>query len=60
MEIMFLIVRRTYPIVFTDAIRFSVRQYSTVTNLAAYKAAGINEDVVKEVLTIDIGENESI
>ena len=48
-----------YPIVFIDAIHFSVRQDSMVTKLAAYIAVGINEDGVKEVLTIDIGENES-
>ena len=48
-----------YPIVFIDAIHFSVRQDSIVTKLAAYIAVGINEDGIKEVLTIDIGENES-
>lgn len=48
-----------YPVVFIDAIHFSVRQDSIVTKLAAYIAVGINEDGVKEVLTIDIGENES-
>ena len=48
-----------YPVIFIDAIHFSVRQDSIVTKLAAYIAVGINEDGVKEVLTIDIGENES-
>ena len=48
-----------YPVVFIDAIHFSVRQDGIVTKLAAYVAVGINEDGVKEVLTIDIGENES-
>lgn len=48
-----------YPVIFIDAIHFSVRQDSIVTKLAAYVAVGINEDGVKEVLTIDIGENES-
>lgn len=48
-----------YPVVFIDAIHFSVRQDNIVNKLAAYIAVGINEDGVKEVLTIDIGENES-
>ena len=48
-----------YPIVFTDAIHFSVRQDSIVSKLAAYVVVGINDAGRKEVLTIEIGENES-
>ncbi len=48
-----------YPIVFIDAIHFSVRQDNIVSKLAAYIVLGINEDGRKEVLTIEIGENES-
>lgn len=48
-----------YPIVFIDAIHFSVRQDSIVSKLAAYVVVGLNEDGLKEVLTIEVGENES-
>ena len=48
-----------YPIIFIDAIHFSVRQDSIVSKLAAYVVVGINDAGRKEVLTIEIGENES-
>ena len=48
-----------YPIVFVDAIHFSVRNDGIVSKLAAYIVLGINEDGMKEVLSIEIGENES-
>lgn len=48
-----------YPVVFIDAIHFSVRQDSIVGKLAAYIVVGLNEDGIKEVLAIEIGENES-
>ncbi len=48
-----------YPIVFIDAIHFSVRQDNIVSKLAAYIVLGINEDGRKEILAIKIGENES-
>ena len=48
-----------YPVVFIDAIHFSVRQDNIVSKLAAYVVMGINEDGIKEVLDIEIGENES-
>ena len=48
-----------YPIVFIDAIHFSVREDGIVRKLAAYIVLGINEDGKKEVLSIVIGENES-
>lgn len=48
-----------YPIVFIDAIHFSVRDDSVVRKLAAYIVLGINTEGKKEVLTIEIGENES-
>ena len=48
-----------YPILFIDAIHFSVRQNGIVSKLAAYIVLGINEDGKKEVLTIEVGENES-
>lgn len=48
-----------YPIVFIDAVHFSVREDGVIRKLAAYVVLGINEDGKKEVLTITIGENES-
>ena len=48
-----------YPIVFIDAIHFSVREDGVIRKLAAYVVLGINADGRKEVLTIAIGENES-
>ena len=48
-----------YPIIFIDAIHFSVRHDNLITKLAAYVVMGINEDGRKEVLTIEVGENES-
>ena len=48
-----------YPIVFIDAIHFSVRDDGIIRKLAAYIVLGINEDGHKEVMTIEVGENES-
>ena len=48
-----------YPIVFIDAIHFSVRDNGIIRKLAAYVVLGINEDGYKEVMTIEVGENES-
>lgn len=48
-----------YPIVFIDAIHFSVREDGIIRKLAAYVVLGIDEDGKKEVLTIEVGENES-
>ena len=47
-----------YPIVFIDAVHFSVRDNGIIRKLAAYTILGINEEGKKEVLTIQIGENE--
>lgn len=48
-----------YPIVFIDAVHFSVRDNHVVKKLAAYIILGINEEGFKEVLSINIGQNES-
>lgn len=48
-----------YPIIFIDAVYFSVRDDNIIKKLAAYVVLGINEDGYKEVLHIEIGENES-
>lgn len=48
-----------YPIVFIDAVHFSVRHEKVVKKLAAYVVLGIGKDGRKEVLGLYIGENES-
>lgn len=48
-----------YPILFIDAVHFSVREDNTVKKLAAYVIIGINCDGMKEVISLEIGENES-
>ena len=48
-----------YPIVFIDAVHFSVRDDGVIRKLAAYVVLGINEDGIKEVLSIVVGENEN-
>ena len=48
-----------YPVVFIDAIHYSVRDNGVIRKLAAYVMLGINSSGIKEVLTIQIGENES-
>ena len=48
-----------YPIVFIDAVHFSVRNNGIVEKVAAYIILGINTDGKKDVLSIEIGKNES-
>ena len=48
-----------YPIVFIDAVHFSVGDNGIIRKLAAYIILGINDEGKKEVLSIQIGENES-
>ena len=48
-----------YPVVYIDAIHYSVRDNSIIRKLAAYIILGINSDGYKEVLTIEVCENES-
>ena len=48
-----------YPIIFIDAVHFSVREDRLVKKLAAYIVLGVNSEGRKEVLGIYIGENES-
>jgi transposase-like protein len=50
---------KVYPIVFVDAVHFSVRNNNVIQKLAAYVVLGINDEGHKEVLSIQIGENES-
>ena len=48
-----------YPVVFIDAIHYSVRDNNVIRKLAAYVILGINCEGRKEVLSIHVGENES-
>lgn len=48
-----------YPIVYIDAIHYSVRDNGVIRKLAAYVILGINSEGRKEVLTISVGDNES-
>ena len=48
-----------YPIVFIDAVHFSVRDNNVIRKLASYTILGVNDQGFKEVLSIQIGENES-
>lgn len=48
-----------YPVLYIDAIHYSVRDNGIIRKLAAYVILGINQDGYKEVLTIETGENES-
>lgn len=48
-----------YPIVFLDAVHFSVREDNRVKKLAAYVILAITMEGKKEVLSLEIGENES-
>lgn len=48
-----------YPIVFIDAVHFSVRQDNRVVKKAAYIVLGIDKEGYKNILGIWIGENES-
>ena len=48
-----------YPVIFIDAIHYSVRDNGVIRKLAAYVMLGISVEGKKEVLTIQVGENES-
>lgn len=48
-----------YPIVFIDAIHFSVKNDGLVTKKAVYVVLAINTEGLKDVIGIYIGENES-
>ena len=48
-----------YPILYIDAIHYSVRDNGGIRKLAAYVILGINTEGKKEVLSITVGDNES-
>ena len=45
-----------YPVLFIDAIHYSVRDNNVIRKMAAYVILGINCEGKKEVLTIQVGE----
>ena len=48
-----------YPVLFIDAIHYSVRDNGVIRKLAAYVILGVTLEGKKEVLTIEVGQNES-
>lgn len=48
-----------YPVVYIDAIHYSVRDNGVIAKKAAYVILGINMEGRKEVLSLAVGENES-
>jgi transposase-like protein len=48
-----------YPIIFIDAVYFSVKTDGIVKKRAAYVVLGVNDEGRKEVLGLYVGENES-
>ena len=48
-----------YPVIYIDAIHYSVRDNGVIVKKAAYVILGLTTDGHKEVLTLAIGENES-
>ena len=48
-----------YPVIYIDAIHYSVRDNGVIVKKAAYVILGLTMDGMKEVLSLAIGENES-
>ena len=48
-----------YPVLYIDAVHFSVRDEGIVKKLASYVILGISVDCKKDVLSLQVGENES-
>jgi len=48
-----------YPVVFIDAVVFSVRRDKVVQKTAVYVVLGVDSSGMKDVLSIEIGETES-
>ena len=48
-----------YPVMFIDAVHFSVREDNRIKKLAAYVVLAITMDGQKDVVSLQIGENES-
>ena len=48
-----------YPVIYIDAIHYSVRDNGVIRKLAAYVILGLTCEGRKDVLTISVGDNES-
>lgn len=48
-----------YPVVYIDAVHFSVKDEAGICKKAAYIVLGLSEEGIKEVLGIYVGQNES-
>jgi len=48
-----------YPFVFMDAIHYKIREDGRILNRAAYVVLGVTLDGTKDILSINIGANES-
>ena len=48
-----------YPVMYIDAVHFSVREDKIVRKLAAYVIIGVDCNGMKSVISLQIGENES-
>ena len=48
-----------YPVIYIDAIHYSVRDNGVIKKLAAYVILGLTSEGRKDVLTISVGDNES-
>lgn len=48
-----------YPVIYIDAIHYSVRDNGVIKKLAAYVILGLTCEGRKDVLTISVGDNES-
>lgn len=55
----YICVSDVYPVIFIEAVHFSVRDDGIIRKLAAYIIPGINDEGKKEVLDIEVGEDES-
>ena len=49
-----------YPVLYIDAIHYSVRDNGVIRKLAAYVILGINPDGRKEVLTIEVAKTKAL
>ena len=48
-----------YPVIYIDAIHYSVTDNSVIVKKAAYVILGLTRDGCKDVLSVTIGENKS-
>ena len=49
-----------YPVIYIDAIHYSVRDNGVIVKKAAYVILGLTRDGRKEALPLAVGENESV